>query len=164
MEENKPFRCEVDGCTKGFWHKAGLKRHLNSHLKVKKELVWECSECVKTFSQVESLRRHVRTAHDSVMFIYSCTFEGCNMMFQRKDNLDRHAASHSEYTWTCDTCGRSFARRDALTRHKRIHTRKTQKAKNLVVQLDEGPNTEATLDYIIYTDEEEEESVNNIIN
>ncbi|KAH8262843.1 hypothetical protein KR044_000829, partial [Drosophila immigrans] len=121
MDENKNFRCDEPGCGKAFWFKAALTRHLKTHKTgdpAAPIVSWGCSECPKFFSKVESLRRHYKTTHGNV-FLYPCDFEGCNQMFQRKDNLVRHAASHKDSKNCCDICGRSFARKDALTRHKK---------------------------------------------
>ncbi|XP_034473076.1 zinc finger protein 2-like isoform X2 [Drosophila innubila] len=133
MDENKSFKCNVPGCEKAFWFKSALTRHLKRH-KEKEDpdapaVTFGCSDCPKQFAKIESLRRHYRTTHGNV-YVYPCEYEGCNQMFQRRDNLTRHAASHSENKNNCDVCGKSFARKDALTRHKRIHTRKVQSSKN----------------------------------
>ncbi|EDW03978.1 GH10225 [Drosophila grimshawi] len=120
MDENKSFRCSEDGCGKAFWFKAALKRHMNTHKEVDPDeptISWGCSECCKVFAKVETLRRHYKTSHGSVQ-IYTCEVPDCNQMFQRKDNLTRHAASHGDNKHSCETCGKSFARKDALTRHK----------------------------------------------
>ncbi|KAH8402983.1 hypothetical protein KR222_002251, partial [Zaprionus bogoriensis] len=118
MEVNKAFKCSYPGCEKAYWFKAPLQRHQKTHQQDDTPPVsWGCSECTKLFSKVESLRRHYRTTHGNV-YVYPCQHPGCNQMFQRKDNLTRHAASHSENKNTCETCGKSFARKDALTRHK----------------------------------------------
>ncbi|TDG44501.1 hypothetical protein AWZ03_009079 [Drosophila navojoa] len=130
MDANKSFKCNEPGCGKAFWYKAALKRHLNTHKENDPDapiVSWGCNNCTKMFTTVESLRRHFRTAHGSV-YVYPCQYEGCNQMFQRKDNLTRHAASHADNKHCCDICGKSFARKDALTRHKVIHTRKAQAA------------------------------------
>ncbi|KAH8392531.1 hypothetical protein KR215_010505 [Drosophila sulfurigaster] len=121
MDENKTFRCDVDGCGKAFWFKAALQRHLKTHIVEPPDtpvVTWGCTDCPKFFSNVESLRRHYKTTHGNVV-LYPCDFEGCNQMFQRKDNLVRHARSHKDGKNCCDICGRSFARKDALTRHKK---------------------------------------------
>ncbi|KAM8717066.1 hypothetical protein ACLKA7_003865 [Drosophila subpalustris] len=126
MDENKSFRCNVPGCGKAFWFKSALTRHLKRHKKNESDapaVTFGCNECTKEFTQIESLRRHYRTTHGNV-YVYPCEFEGCNQMFQRRDNLSRHAATHSENKNNCDVCGKSFSRKDALTRHKRIHSRK----------------------------------------
>lgn len=57
--ENKSFKCMVEGCKKAYVFKADLKVHfLNNH---KKDLKKNICECGKSFSRKDHLAKHKRT-------------------------------------------------------------------------------------------------------
>lgn len=54
----KPFKCEMDGCTKAYAYKSDLKIHHKNHVK---ELKSNVCECGKRFSRRDHLAKHKKT-------------------------------------------------------------------------------------------------------
>ena len=76
---------------------------------------YSCKICLKTFSQLRSLRRHERSIHGEKKF--SC--DQCSKSFRRKDGLKRHQKQHQGIiTHTCNNCRKGFYRRDKLVEHQ----------------------------------------------
>ncbi|KAL8711025.1 MAG: hypothetical protein Q9220_004406 [cf. Caloplaca sp. 1 TL-2023] len=54
---------------------------------------------------------------------YMCTFEGCNKLFGRKENIRSHVQTHlGDRQWRCNHCHKRFVRQHDLKRHSKIHT------------------------------------------
>lgn len=52
---------------------------------------------------------------------YKCSFENCNMVFDRKYNLKTHYATHFDVrTHMCNICSKMFSRRHDLLRHQKL--------------------------------------------
>lgn len=54
---------------------------------------------------------------------YICTYEGCNKLFGRKENIRSHIQTHlGDRQWRCSHCHKRFVRQHDLKRHAKIHT------------------------------------------
>ncbi|KAL8941206.1 MAG: hypothetical protein Q9216_002383 [Gyalolechia sp. 2 TL-2023] len=54
---------------------------------------------------------------------YMCTFDGCNKLFGRKENIRSHVQTHlGDRQWRCNHCDKRFVRQHDLKRHAKIHT------------------------------------------
>ncbi|KAL8952541.1 MAG: hypothetical protein Q9222_001571 [Ikaeria aurantiellina] len=54
---------------------------------------------------------------------YMCTFEDCNKLFGRKENIRSHVQTHlGDRQWRCNHCHKRFVRQHDLKRHSKIHT------------------------------------------
>ncbi|KAI4097124.1 MAG: hypothetical protein LQ344_000534 [Seirophora lacunosa] len=54
---------------------------------------------------------------------YMCTYEGCNKLFGRKENIRSHIQTHlGDRQWRCNHCHKRFVRQHDLKRHAKIHT------------------------------------------
>uniref|UniRef100_A0A4W5JZD0 Myoneurin n=1 Tax=Hucho hucho TaxID=62062 RepID=A0A4W5JZD0_9TELE len=91
--------------------KAGLKNQ-----QVKEKPV--CAECNKEFSEISSLRRHMRI-HKGVK-PFQCLF--CNRAFTQGNQLKTHLRIHTgEKPFACSQCDKGFAQKCQLVAHCRMY-------------------------------------------
>ncbi|XP_041924851.1 myoneurin isoform X2 [Alosa sapidissima] len=77
-----------------------------------------CSSCGKVFSELSSLRRHMRI-HKGLK-PYECQL--CNRTFRQGNQLKTHLRIHTgEKPFKCDKCDKSFAQKCQLVFHCRMH-------------------------------------------
>lgn len=84
-------------CSKYFWDLAQLKNHREEHEQQSKSTAPEpkCEKCNKSFRNIGSLRKHVRTVctpRDSSE-LYECDI--CNRKYRLKGALKDHMNKHS---------------------------------------------------------------------
>ena len=112
----KRFKCLEDGCSFSSNRRFNLKVHEDTHSGLKHQ----CDQCPKSFSQLQVLARHKRSAH-STEKTFKC--DECDHSFARKDLLDQHKLFHrDERPFKCRYCDHSCKRKGDLDRHERIHT------------------------------------------
>ena len=106
----------------------------------------ECQKCSKKFSRWDTLRSHMRSAHEKSNICcqtcgkqfptvsklvrhelthteqkeYHCSH--CDKSFQRADNLKVHEATHGNKLLKCNDCGDEFKTELAYSRHSRART------------------------------------------
>lgn len=113
--DGQQIRCAEDYCGHQFDHKHELKEHLKqfhknkdknnmkfSALKAKYELnsnqsttkrVFDCKECNKQLSSMQSLRAHQKSIHNMVS-TFKCKFNGCDQTFEKSSELRVHEEVH----------------------------------------------------------------------
>ncbi|XP_059203371.1 oocyte zinc finger protein XlCOF6.1-like [Centropristis striata] len=83
------------------------------------EKPFSCSECNKTFSQKNTMKRHM-SIH-TVEKPFHCSV--CKKGFKKVTYLPLHMKIHTgELPFSCSVCGRGFVLRGSLTEHMKIHT------------------------------------------
>lgn len=54
---------------------------------------------------------------------WTCTYQGCNKKFGRRENIRSHVQTHlGDRQYQCPTCRKCFVRQHDLKRHAKIHT------------------------------------------
>ncbi|CAH1779029.1 unnamed protein product [Owenia fusiformis] len=113
----KPFKCEVQGCTSSFNRKDKLKRHMLIHDNNKR---FKCpfrnhTGCMKEFNRPDKLKAHI-ISHSGLK-PFKC--KTCNKRFTRKPHLEEHELQHTkEYRFKCKECGKGFFREKLYQYHK----------------------------------------------
>ena len=77
--------------------------------------MFQCEICSKEFAKKDSLRRHIRSVHDTKQ--YQCGI--CLKEFPRKDDVLLHKKSVHTLCkpFTCEKCKKHFSKRFNYTRH-----------------------------------------------
>ena len=69
-QEEKPHKCDVEGCDKAFKTPAELSRHAFRHTGEKPH---KCDQCDKAFIRYDDLKRHYRIHTGRYSMYYNCT-------------------------------------------------------------------------------------------
>lgn len=89
----------------------------NVSKEVQGELMYKCSHCRKSFTELKKLHVH-QQAHERA---FGCNW--CGKGFYQSADLRRHLRTHTgERPYLCTWCSKSFSQRSNLRRHVRIHT------------------------------------------
>ena len=118
--------CEI--CGKSYAQKKVLIRHLTLHnndlsaanhseasltyKSMKRDILFECGQCGKTFLSKSSLTKHTQTN-----FVFGCLY--CSKSFPRKDCYDIHVEKYKDKNvgLNCDNCQKSFTNKRQLARN-----------------------------------------------
>jgi len=78
-----------------------------------------CGMCHKSFSQIQSLTKHMKT-HSVMVKPYCCVI--CGTYFASTSTLNRHIKVHANgKKFKCEWCGKCFAQKYDLKRHYMTH-------------------------------------------
>ena len=79
---------------------------------------YKCDQCHKSFKVEKSLKIHVRSVHDGILF--QC--DQCPSKYPRKTELKVHIKQeHEGLTFLCNLCGKSLANSKSLRVHMQVH-------------------------------------------
>ena len=146
-DDEKVYRCVVNGCGECFPNVEDYVDHITSHQNMeykcyacpdkftdlndlnlhqfthltdrdtREHQVFECSKCKNKYSSQTALDHHIESTDHS----YSCAV--CNKPFLSLRLLRKHMSMyHSESTLSCDICGQTVKTETALKRHKLVHS------------------------------------------
>ncbi|CAL8114639.1 unnamed protein product [Orchesella dallaii] len=115
----KENRCEI--CSKSFYDKGNLIRHLQTHNPSRPRPYW-CTICNKCFTTSACLEEHSLVVHQKIKK-YSCVF--CEKPFGRLGDLNDHIIGHvGEKHFWCKTCDKELSASRALKNHKMLHAKR----------------------------------------
>lgn len=121
-EEDKPFSCPMDGCTRQFSSKRNLVDHCRGHHQGTKPHVCRYAGCGKSFLRPAHLLIHTRIHTGEKPFV--CDFEGCGKRWNQKSALKQHLRSHTgekPYHCTLEGCAKKFSTSSSCKRHIATH-------------------------------------------
>ena len=73
-----------------------------------------CKSCDKKFAHPNSLKTHIKTIHEGIIF--KC--DSCEKSYSLKQSLKIHKESvHEKIRFDCDLCEKSFTQKRLLKRH-----------------------------------------------
>ena len=110
------FECHK--CSVNFESKDALKLHKE---KIHCSETFKCDDCEKSFTRIETLRKHKidHKASDYMNSIFKCEF--CQSVFKWKKNWQRHLREiyNTDQTWknVCQVCGKSFCTGKEMKAH-----------------------------------------------
>jgi len=122
----RPFKCERDGCDKAFFRDSHLKAHVKSHHEDRRD--WECDwpGCGQGFATGQRMRNH-RKRHEEKEQLKCTGYPPCEQFFRKPETLQRHVESvHlQDKPYACDhvdketgaVCGRKFNQPSSLKQH-----------------------------------------------
>ena len=122
----RPFKCEEEGCNKAFLRDSHLKAHIKSHHENRRD--WECDwpGCGQGFATGQRMRNH-RKRHEEKEQLKCTGYPPCEQVFRKPETLQRHIASvHlKDKPYACDHvdqetgefCGRKFNQPHSLSQH-----------------------------------------------
>ena len=124
MENNKESKMidrgnsvQQNNKAKNIWQRA-FSRENGNDLRLAIYNIRFCDQCDKTFKTKESLRLHVKSVHEGVVF--KCT--KCDRSYGNLDNLKRHIGGvHDGIIFKCDICGKDFKHKSVLKIHTERH-------------------------------------------
>uniref|UniRef100_A0A0K8SDQ0 C2H2-type domain-containing protein n=1 Tax=Lygus hesperus TaxID=30085 RepID=A0A0K8SDQ0_LYGHE len=116
-----PFKCDVEGCTKGYTSKSHLARHKKTVHSggYSPSRLYKCPHegCDAVLKTNQNLNKHVKRAH-----VLKRECPECGEKFSKTIQLKYHMQFHSgEFIYNCEECNRKFARRTEYNRHMRSH-------------------------------------------
>ncbi|GAB0092430.1 zinc finger protein 2 [Sergentomyia squamirostris] len=114
-KDPKPYKCQYEGCKKGFQSKIGWAQHEASH---KGLFLLTCDICGKGFQCQSYLTVHQRVHSDSRPFACST----CGERFKAKATLINHENRHKGILpFKCYICYKGFVTKALCTSHEATH-------------------------------------------
>ena len=113
---HRPVSCNI--CRKSFSTPCGLHKHMYTH----KDKPFQCNKCDKSYPFQSQLVSHQITHTNKLEFC--CNHTGCGKEFKRKNEYEKHAATHDGIYHKCDHDGCDYKNLDMrnLVAHKKTHT------------------------------------------
>ncbi|XP_065085406.1 transcription factor grauzone-like [Ochlerotatus camptorhynchus] len=113
------FKCEI--CNGTFKSKSGYLRHKKENHTARKEPVFKCHRCEKSFTKEGILKSHLMEHETLDNETAKC--ELCGKCFRRKLFLKKHIkAVHQKPTdFICEICSKGFYRRGMFLAHRKTH-------------------------------------------
>nr|XP_008193766.1 PREDICTED: zinc finger protein 883 [Tribolium castaneum] len=116
LPKKKYFKCYI--CEKVV-NLTGKKRHLRTHMTIKKEKPHICQTCSRAFHLKANLERHIKTHTGEKPYV--CEF--CGRSYTREANLKGHLLRHTgEKPYVCEYCGKAFRVKPKLDLHQLTHS------------------------------------------
>lgn len=123
----RPFLCQVQGCTKTFLRASHLKHHVAAQHEDRRDWACDWPGCTKAFATGQRMRVH-RKKHDHRDAFTCKDFPPCDQVFRKADTLQRHITSvHlQDKPYLCDhvdqitglICDRKFKQSHSLAQHQ----------------------------------------------
>lgn len=88
--EEKPFKCEMEGCSRRFPFRFMLTEHIDKVHYGKRDYV--CPECQKSFFSLKEQQIHYSNVH--VRPQVQCPVPDCARLFHRRDYIRKHIRDH----------------------------------------------------------------------
>ena len=94
-----------------------MKSHIESVHTVQK---FACKQCYKVYIRVNTLKGHVKMAHEGKHFC--CSYENCDEKFLRKDDLNNHLLAHEgKFHFICHLSGKGYNHKASYNNHSNMH-------------------------------------------
>lgn len=120
-KHSKEVVVKCDICNKGFFCKAALEDHKNTHTG---QRPFKCHLCDKSYMNKAHLALHKRWSHPELFGpdrYHKCQI--CSKTFPYKKRLIKHLESHAGVRkYLCDLCGKAISTLASLRHHRRTHT------------------------------------------
>ena len=124
--KHRGVRLQCDKCPLLFRDKRALERHGWRHGDSK----FSCPDCGEIFKHQDTLKNHIRVAHENLESLLSCTI--CKKDFTSKVNLRKHKRNLHEKNlhekenkekekWPCEQCGKIKESKQLLQDHIKRH-------------------------------------------
>ena len=108
------FPCSC--CERNFATLKAQREHETRIHQTKKNAIYECLQCKKSFPLRESLRIHSFEHYEGKVF--NCSIENCKKFFKTEASLKLHVKSHSKVKqYHCNRCKKSFIQSSGLGKH-----------------------------------------------
>lgn len=105
----------MENCTAAFKSNEGLKRHINSHLRLR---MHQCVDCLRKFSDTYKLKRHRISAHTpDPAELTPCPV--CAKVFKTPRLMKKHLIYHEPPEISCKICNKQFYKPINLKAHMR---------------------------------------------
>lgn len=121
--EIRPFKCDEDGCSKGYFYKTHLDRHKSrshSDLVILTKTICPSVGCNRMFESQGGLKRHINKVHSVENLKFHCPH--CDKKFNKSKQLRFHIAEHNgEPPLRCEKCDAGVFSANELKRHMRTH-------------------------------------------
>lgn len=121
--DNKMYKCNMNGCDKEFVSKMYLDNHVSKSHSNNDENSLYCFECKRNFAA-----RWLKNQHDEIKHkgskLYMCLFENCGKTFPSSSKLHRHSLIHlkeKKYKCQFENCSAEFTRKEHLISHINVH-------------------------------------------
>ncbi|KAI4124487.1 MAG: hypothetical protein LQ338_004779 [Usnochroma carphineum] len=107
-------------------------QHISAYPSPPKERMHRRTQSAVTVDEIDGTNEETGITEDEISAYitgplqdnrYMCTYEGCNKLFGRKENIRSHVQTHlGDRQWRCNHCHKRFVRQHDLKRHAKIHS------------------------------------------
>uniref|UniRef100_A0A0A1XP91 Zinc finger protein 26 n=1 Tax=Zeugodacus cucurbitae TaxID=28588 RepID=A0A0A1XP91_ZEUCU len=120
---SSPIYCSI--CFESFENNSQLLLHTQTHAAVNDETSI-CKICGKNISKLETMCRHIQTAHSNIIKCSHCDFR-CQEL-NMSDHV--HRTHSGPKNFICNVCGKTFISLSILNSHLKYHQRKEANIKS----------------------------------
>ncbi|RUS68802.1 hypothetical protein EGW08_023435 [Elysia chlorotica] len=106
----RPFICQVEGCSKSYARSQHLSRHVeNVHHQADESHKFSCPVCRRELANLQCLQNHMKAEHEEKVGPkrYECPEKECSQTFHKKKQLISHRLQeHTDHIIAAKKCHR----------------------------------------------------------